>query len=91
MSKTITENKEIVGNLFVGDHKFPMLALDPTRHNNWSWLVKEHAFEFYVVNVDGFAQYVLVGRDNFLIVPALEVSEQEVKFIMDDDIESGQE
>lgn len=80
--RVMAQRKEIVGTLYAQGQKFDLLDLHPTKHNDWPWLIREHGFEFYVV-VDGFAQYIMVSRGSFLIIPDLEPSHMDVKFLVE--------
>ena len=78
----ITEKKEIVGQLLTQSHEYEMLDINPTRARSVSFLLRESCFEFYVV-VEGFAQYIIVSRGSFAIIPYLEPVEWQVKFLVE--------
>ena len=78
----ITEKKEVVGQLLTQSQVFEMLDINPTRARSLSFLLRESCFEFYVV-VEGFAQYIIVSRGSFVIIPYLEPVEWQVKFLVE--------
>ena len=83
----IKEKKEIVGMLLTQGQEYRMLELYPRVGRDLSFLLRESTFQFYVV-VEGFAQYIIVSRGNFTIIPLLEPEEQDVQFVVEREEES---
>lgn len=79
----ITETHTIKANLLVQGTSYPMLEVEPRRHHELHFLLRENCFQFLVVH-QGFAQNIIVGRQSFAILPVLESYELEVNFIVED-------
>lgn len=84
------EKKNIVGILHTQGRSFEMLELNPWKHEKISVILREHSFQFLVV-VDDFAQPVIVGRGDYLIVPLIETYERDVNYLVEGDIEANTE
>lgn len=82
----ITEKKNIVGMLLTQGQEYEMLDLYPRVGRDLPFLLRENSFEFYVV-VEGFAQYIIVSRGSFAIIPFLETVERQVKFVVESEEE----
>ena len=78
----ITEKKDVVGQLLTQGQVFEMLDINPTRARSLSFLLRESCFEFYVV-VYGFAQYIIVSRGSFAIIPYSIPEVKDVGFIVE--------
>lgn len=78
----IKEKKEIVGQLLAQGQVYELLDLNPTRGRDMGFVLREAAFEFYVV-VYGFAQYIIVSRGSFAIIPYSLPEVKEVGFIVE--------
>ena len=80
----ITEKKEIVGRLLTQGQVFEMLDLYQRIGRDLPFLLRENSFQFYVV-VYGFAQYIVVARGSFAIIPYSSPEVQAVRFIVEGD------
>ncbi len=78
----IKERKEIVGKLLTQGHVFELLEINPRAGRDLSFLLRESSFEFYVV-VNGYAQYIVVSRGSFAIIPYSVPEVQDVGFIVE--------
>ena len=78
----ITEKKEIVGMLLTQGQEYEMLEINPRAGRDLSFLLRESSFEFYVV-VYNFAQYIVVSRGSFAIIPYSVPEVQDVRFIVE--------
>ena len=85
----ITEKKNVVGWLLTQGQEYPLLDLYPRVGRDLPFLLREHSFQFYVV-VEGFAQYIVVSRGSFAIIPLLEPDEQEVRFVVEGEEEQSE-
>ena len=86
----ITEKKEVVGQLLTQGQVFEMLEINPRAGRDLSFLLREHSFEFYVT-LFGIAQYIVVSRGSFAIIPYSVPEVKEVGFIVEGDVEEEQE
>jgi len=86
----ITEKKDVVGTLLTQGEEYDMLELYPRNGRDVPFLLRESSFEFYVV-VEGFAQYIIVSRGSFAIIPLLEPVEWSVKFFVEGEEEESEE
>lgn len=77
------EKQEVVGVLYTQGQEYGMLNILPSNTRGLHFLYRESAFEFYVI-VEGFAQYVIVSKGNFLVVPLLNTVRRNVKFLVED-------
>ena len=78
----ITEKKEIVGMLLTQGQEYEMLEINPRAGRDLSFLLRESSFEFYVV-VYNFAQYIVVSRGSFAIIPYSSPEVKEIGFIVE--------
>ncbi len=78
----IKEKKEIVGMLLTQGQEYRMLEINPRVGRDLPFLLRESSFEFYVV-VYGFAQYIVVARGSFAIIPYLIPEIKDVGFIVE--------
>ena len=78
----IKEKKEIVGILLVQGQEFELLELNPRAGRDLSFLLREHTFEFYVT-VYGIAQFIVVSRGSFAIIPYSIPEVKDVGFIVE--------
>jgi len=81
------EEREVVGMLYSQGQEFELLELNPSIPRELSLIMREHTFRFFVVG-DDFAQYIIVGRENFVIVPYLMPKTRNVNFLILDEIEN---
>ena len=78
----ITEKKNVVGWLLTQGQEYPLLDLYPRVGRDLPFLLREHSFQFYVV-VEGLAQYIVVARGSFSIIPYLIPEIKDVGFIVE--------
>lgn len=78
------EKKEVVGVLYAQGQEYDILDLLPSNTRSLPWLYRENAFEFYVI-VEGFAQYIIVSKGNFLVVPLLSPVQKTVSFLIEEE------
>lgn len=78
----IKEKKEVVGKLLAQGQEFELLELNPRAGRDLSFLLREHTFEFYVT-VYGIAQFIVVSRGSFAIIPYSIPEVKDVGFIVE--------
>lgn len=79
----MTETHTIKAVLFVQGTAYPMLDVNPRKQQDLHFLLRENCFQFLVV-IGNFARNIIVGRQNFAILPCLEPYNLEVSFIVEE-------
>lgn len=83
--KTITEKRKIEASLLAEGREFLLLEAYPAKHDDLPFWMKGDAVQFLVVDGDGYAKRITVGRQAYVIIPKPEGDEREVKFWVDED------
>lgn len=86
----IIETHEIKAHLLVQGNSYPMLDVNPHKHNELHFLLRDHVFQFLVVHQE-YAQPIIVGKQSFAILPVLTPYQMNVKYIVEDWIQKEEQ
>lgn len=85
MSKVISEETKVYGELYTDAGVYYMLQEFPTKTNIPWWLKDFQVLNFYVVDQrDNFAKNILVAGSNWSLVPFIEDKLVDVNFLIED-------